>query len=147
MLLYTPKENLDQFMYEFNKTISYGLRSKSDRINRMFGGRYKWCVIQSNQYFLNCYRYVYQNPLRAGIVQHCEDYPFSTFHYKAKGKMFVVPLHDRLGFADGYKVAWMNRPIKDTEVRAVRNGLYRSILNNLKDDDRRMIPPAESLDG
>lgn len=64
LLMTTPEANIDSFMYEFNKKISNDIRERTNRINKVFGSRYKWCLIQSNKYFSNCYRYVYQNPIR-----------------------------------------------------------------------------------
>ncbi len=133
LLIKTPEENLDLFMYEFNKMISLSIRIKSDRINRIFGGRYKWCMIQSQKYFANCYRYVYQNPLRANLVEQCEDYPFSTLYYKHKNKNFSVQLFDKLGFVDEYKTQWLNQYIDERELTAVKRGLRNTILTKLKD--------------
>jgi putative transposase len=66
MLLLTPEGNLDDFMYELNKRLALKIKRRTGQINRIFGGRYKWCLIQSQHYLINCYKYVYQNPVRAG---------------------------------------------------------------------------------
>ena len=34
--------------------------------------------ITNSSQFLNSYKYVYRNPVEAGMVKKCEDYPFST---------------------------------------------------------------------
>jgi len=137
LMVRTPNRDLDHFMYEFNKHISLKLRLKTKRENKMFGGRYKWCLIQSNRYFANCYRYVYQNPLRANIVTRCQDYPYSSLYYKSKGMPFPVPLYDKLGFIDDFKLLWINETIDDPEVQAIKNGLYRSVLTSLKNPETR----------
>lgn len=132
MILRTPDENLDEFMYEFNKNFSLGFRRSAQVINQVFGSRYKWCLIQSQRYFMNCYRYVYQNPLRAGIVQKCEDYPYSTLHFVKKAKTFPIQVFDHFGFKDEYGLHWLNQKIEDDELYAVRNGLRKSELTVLK---------------
>src|SRR5690554_1656328 len=53
LMLRTPDENLDKVMYEFNKYISLEIRKRAGKINQVFGGRYKWCLIQSNRYLAN----------------------------------------------------------------------------------------------
>lgn len=132
LMLITPEANLDLFMYEFNKLISLRLRERSGHINKMFGSRYKWCLIRSQKYFKNCYRYVYQNPLRAGIIHKCEDYPYSTAYIKAKGKKFPIPLCDVLGFMDEFKLMWLNESIKEDERSCIQKALRFSTLDVLK---------------
>lgn len=126
MILFTPKSNIDLFMYEFNKRLALEIKQHSGNINRIFGGRYKWCLIRSHHYFSNCYRYVYQNPLRAGIVENCEDYPYSTLNCILKNKLFSVPIHDQFGFKDGYALRWLNQKIDEEEKVKLKKILYRS---------------------
>lgn len=131
LLLYTPNGNLDRFMYEFNKRLALKIHSEAGVINQVFGGRYKWCLIQSQQYLSNCYRYVYQNPVRAGLVKRCEDYPFSTLHCSAKHSIFSIPIHDKYGFKDEYCLRWLNQKINIDEVESLKKSLSRSILGKV----------------
>ena len=133
MLLITPQGNLDSFIYEFNKRLAIKIKARTGQINRIFGARYKWCLIQSQKYFINCYKYVYQNPVRAGLVENCEDYPYSTIRSLTKGINFSVPLHDRYGFKDEYGLRWLNQKIEEQEEKALKNSLSRSVLVELKD--------------
>ena len=126
MILFTPKSNIDLFMYEFNKRLALEVKNRSGHINRIFGGRYKWCLIRSHHYFSNCYRYVYQNPLRAGIIENCENYPFSTLNYVVKNKSFAIPIHDQFGFKDDYTLRWLNQAIDEEEKVQLKKTLYRS---------------------
>lgn len=64
--------------------------------------------INSNRYLKYSYKYIYQNPVRANLVEKVEDYPFSSIHYLAKGHLFDFPIHDRFGFTDEYKLCWLN---------------------------------------
>lgn len=132
MLILTPLGNLDLFIYEFNKRLALKIQSKTGQINRIFGGRYKWCLIESQKYLANCYKYVYQNPVRAGIVTSCEDYPFSTIRTLYKNERFSVPLHDRFGFKDEFGLRWLNQKIGEEEQFALRKSLSRSVLVELK---------------
>jgi len=78
LVLQTPDENIDRFMYEFNKNFSLELRQKTGLINRMFGGRYKWTLIKDKQHYFHVMKYVYLNPVKAGVVEVAEDYQYST---------------------------------------------------------------------
>ncbi|MBC7748781.1 MAG: transposase [Methylotenera sp.] len=139
MLIITPESNLDSFMYEFNKRISLKIRMQSGRINKIFGARYKWCLIQSNNYFFNCYRYVYQNPVRAGIVERCEHYPYSTLRTILGNTHFSVPVHDKYGFKDEYGLLWLNKKLDEIEVSELKKKLARSTLVDLKTKSRKKL--------
>lgn len=92
LLIKTPDSNIDLFMYEFNKRLTLHIRLKTMRENKILGGRYKWSLITTDAYFFTVYRYIYQNPLRAGIVSRCEEYPFSTLYYENNYKNELVSL-------------------------------------------------------
>jgi putative transposase len=125
MILITPNENLDKFMYEFNKRLALRIKGKSEKQNQVFGARYKWSVIRTFNYFSNCYRYVYQNPLRAKIVNKAEDYPYSTLFYIVRGLKFIIPLHDKFGFKDRFNLVWLNEKIKDEDALQIKKDLKR----------------------
>jgi putative transposase len=132
MLIMTPEGNLESFMCEFNKRLTLKIKSRTGQMNNVFGERYKWCLIESQQYFFNCYKYVYQNPVRAGLVKYCEDYPFSTLRSLVKNAKFSVPIHDRYGFKDEYGLRWLNQEIGDEEVVALKKSLACAIWMDLK---------------
>jgi putative transposase len=48
--------------------------------------RFKSCLVQTSDYLLQCYRYIELNPVRAGMVQHPQDYRWSSYHANALGK-------------------------------------------------------------
>lgn len=130
MLLVTPDGNLDAFIYEFNKRLALKIKKQTGQSSRIFGGRYKWCLIESQRYLSNCYRYIYQNPLRARLVKKCEEYEFSTLYCILGKSSFPIPLHDRYGFKDEYALLWINEAIKDDDLRALKTKLNRSICSD-----------------
>ena len=52
--------------------------SKYQRTGTLWQGRYRATVIDSQQYFLLCSRYIESHPVRAGLVSSPEDYPWSS---------------------------------------------------------------------
>ena len=89
LCIFTPQANIDQFMRFFNKGLGSKIAKQSGRINRTFGAPYKWTLITSERYFSNVLRYVYQNPLRAGLCNKCEEYPFSDLTLKSQEISFL----------------------------------------------------------
>lgn len=41
-------------------------------------GRFRSCLLQDDAYLLACHRYIELNPVRAGMVEHPADYPWSS---------------------------------------------------------------------
>ncbi len=142
LILKTPNQDIDKFMYEFNKRLSLIIRSRSERINKVFGGRYKWCLIRSQTYLYNCYRYVYQNPVRANVVSRCENYPYSTLFHLIHNRPFSVTLFDAFGFKDEYALSWINCQVGAAEVAAIKKGLKKAELVSLKSRQTRSQIPS-----
>jgi len=49
-------------------------------------GRYKASLVQEGHYLLSCMRYIEMNPVKAGMVQHPGEYPWSSYHHNAGQK-------------------------------------------------------------
>lgn len=66
------------------------------RTGTLWEGRYRSAPIDSERYLFTCYRYIEQNPVRAGIVGRPEHYPWSSFHANALGRLDpIVTPHER----------------------------------------------------
>ena len=55
------------------------------RSGTLWEGRFKSSLIDSERYLMTCYRYIEENPVRAGMVQSIEDYRWSSYHHNALG--------------------------------------------------------------
>ncbi|SFN09215.1 putative transposase [Formivibrio citricus] len=55
------------------------------RTGTLWEGRYKASLIDGDAYALTCYRYIEMNPVRAGMVDHPADYPWSSYRGNALG--------------------------------------------------------------
>lgn len=56
------------------------------RTGTLWEGRYKATLIDGETYLLTCMRYIELNPVRAGMVSHPSEYPWSSYHYNAQGR-------------------------------------------------------------
>lgn len=72
-----------------------------ERTGTLWEGRYKATVISSDRYLLTCMRYIELNPVRAGIVDHPREYPWSSYTANALGNddklVTQHTLYQRLG--------------------------------------------------
>ena len=72
------------------------------RTGTLWEGRYRSCLVQSERYLMICQRYIELNPVRAQLVSHPADYPWSSYRRNAhgEGRAVITPheLYGRLGF-------------------------------------------------
>ncbi len=123
----TPDSNVSQCMQFFMKNVSLRLTRAGNRINESFAGRHYKTILHSNNYYLNAYKYNYQNPILAGIVNRAEDYPFSTLNgLLGFSKMLIPVVEDRTLFPFVEDtLEWINRPAPPERLEAVRWALKR----------------------
>lgn len=89
-------------------------------LNSEYFSNYKVQIVKNNRYLLNTYKYIYQNPKRAGVTRRVEDYPYSTMFYLSRGKLFLCPIFDKFGVSDDFKMSWLNKPINESEIFEIK---------------------------
>ncbi|MDH3380271.1 MAG: transposase, partial [Gammaproteobacteria bacterium] len=84
------------------------INCRQGRTGTLWEGRYKASVIDSESYLLSCYRYIELNPVRAEMVAHPRDYPWSSYRANAEGEGEHVivphPLYLGLGATDASRM-------------------------------------------
>jgi putative transposase len=55
------------------------------RTGTLWEGRFNSCLVQTEDYLLNCYRYVERNPVEAGLCNDAAEYEWSSCHTNAQG--------------------------------------------------------------
>lgn len=67
-----------------------------ERTGTLWEGRYKATLIDSEGYLLTCYQYIELNPVRANMVDHPSEYPWSSYRRNALGDPNdLIVEHDR----------------------------------------------------
>lgn len=86
-LLVTPlhAHALPLMMQAMGRLYVQRLNAQYKRTGTLWEGRYKACLVQSDEYFLTCQRYIELNPVRAGIVASPGEYPYSSYAHHALG--------------------------------------------------------------
>jgi len=111
-------------------------------VNRTYGrsgtlweGRFRSCLVQSEEYVLACYRYIECNPARAGIAEHPRSHPWSSYRANACGtyNALITPHAEylRLGRDDSQRreaytalVDCQLEPKSITKIREATNGNF-----------------------
>lgn len=87
-LLATPSDDtgLARMMQWIGRHYVPYFNAKYQRAGTLWQGRYRATVIDSEQYFLVCSKYIELNPVRAGLVANAGDYPWSSFSHHIGAK-------------------------------------------------------------
>jgi len=136
LLIQTPKENLDRIMNYFMREFSKAVGTKSGRTNHIFGGRYKGSLIQEPLYFAHVYKYIFRNPIEAGIIQRVEDFSFSTLkrewnkplRFEVK-PILLHPLSENIPKKLSERLEWMNTKYTHEQYELIRRSIKKTIFH------------------
>lgn len=130
----TPDANISDCMQFFNYRSSRTLTREGNRINQTFAGRHYKCILPTWNSFQNAYKYVYRNPVTAGICSKVEDYPFSTLSGMLGNTSLKVPIVDSLfSKEDPNFLKWLNTAPDLKKLEALKFGLRHQFFISKKD--------------
>ena len=87
LLIQTPDGNLSRCMRHINGVYTQRYNARNGCDGTLFRGRYKSILIDADSYLLELVRYIHRNPLRTGIVDKLNEYPWSSHKaYISKAK-------------------------------------------------------------
>ena len=104
------------------------------RTGTLWEGRFKSTLVDTNSYLLTVYRYIELNPVRANMVVHAAEYPWSSYQGNALGKpiQLLTPheLYSQLGKTNqerqsAYRALFRGR-IPDRELSVIREATNKS---------------------
>lgn len=86
-LLLTPKteKGVSQLMQALGRYYVMYINKTYKRSGTLWEGRFKSSLVDSDNYFLLVSRYIELNPVRAGMVNHPAEYPWSSYRGNALG--------------------------------------------------------------
>jgi len=97
-LLATPrqKESLPKLLQSVGRRYVQYFNCTYGRSGTLWEGRYRACVVDSEQYFLTCMRYVELNPVRARMARHPGDYAWTSYHANARNARDLMITHHEI---------------------------------------------------
>lgn len=91
-LLETPLGNLSHFMRQVLSEYGIYYNKRYKRGGSVFKSRYSSYIVQKDKYYHTLIRYIYLNPIKAGIVDDIRDYRWSSLYYLInKDKLKGIP--------------------------------------------------------
>ena len=91
-LLATPEtdDGISRMMQSLGRMYVRYFNRAYRRSGTLWEGRYKSCLVQSDGYLLECYRYIELNPVRANMVEKPAEYYWSSHSTNALGKQSAL---------------------------------------------------------
>lgn len=83
LLVETPEANLVAGMRRLNGVYAQSYNRRHGLVGHVLQGRYKSIIVDRNAYLLELARYLVLNPVRAGLVDHAQDWPWSSYRATA----------------------------------------------------------------
>ncbi len=79
LLIKEGKESISKVMKRIGVSYVHWYNMKYDRCGHLFQDRYKSEVVEDNKYLMVVLRYIHQNPLKAGMIENCNEYKWSSY--------------------------------------------------------------------
>ncbi|MBB3167174.1 transposase [Simiduia aestuariiviva] len=140
-LLVTPAdaEGVSRMMQSLGRKYVQYVNFTYRRTGTLWEGRYKSTLVDANHYLLTVYRYIELNPVRAAMVDHAANYPWSSFQGNGLGKpvQLLTPhaLYQQLGATEdtrqrAYRALFRGRMAERdlTDIRTAINSAW--VLGN-----------------
>lgn len=79
LVVTTPEPNLGRGMHWLSGTYAQKFNARHGRSGHLFGDRFFSRVVVTNSHLVAAIAYVLANPVRAGLVERPEHWPWSSF--------------------------------------------------------------------
>ena len=152
LLITVPKADLGKIMNLYMAAVTKTVNLRTGRSGRVFGGPYYWSIITCTRYYGHAFKYLYRNPVRAGICIRVEQYRFSTI----QGLMGIAPAplplsYTRLGLELNLPehencsswLEWLNTPFPQEAEKLIKKALSRRELKPIIERSKRK--PVDQL--
>jgi putative transposase len=146
---------LPEMMKSIGEVYVRSFNKQYDRTGTLCEGRYRASLIEDENYWLTCLRYIELNPVRAGLASSPERYPWSSYQAHAFGRHDAVLTPHALFLALGQTAtdrhtAWQvtcGAPVSADALVTIRRAIHscRSLKDGLTTEERRTrVALAES---
>lgn len=128
LLAYFPHANASTALRFFMRETSRSLSLLENSENHLWGARFYRTEIATHHYYLNAYKYVYQNPVRAGVCEKAEDYRFSTLRGLLGLQPLFIPIEeDRTLFSSTQQtLSWLHERPLSADNYVIQQALKKS---------------------
>ena len=119
LLLCEKNWTLGEVVKSIAASYAFFYNKKYGRIGHLFQDRFKSEPCNDSNYFMTLFRYIHQNPVKAGLVSMAGDYNYSSWGNDYLGKATLLVCHtqsaiNRYGIEE--LTEWVNMPLADNTI-------------------------------
>jgi putative transposase len=144
LLIRCPNGNLSETMKYFMRETSRQMTMATGRINQTYGTRFHRTLVVSDRYHRHVYKYIYRNPVKAGLCETPQEYPYSTLNGLLGQSKIHIPVHqDPFLFSPYIRTStleWLNRRPKQIHENEIKLALRRAIFEFPKFNQKTRRP-------
>jgi putative transposase len=154
LLATSPNCSISEVMGTFLVSCTKIMHARNRMSGRIFGTRFYASLVSDPNYFAHALKYVYRNPVKAGLTASVEDFPFSTLPSLLGQSVVTVPIVRPANGLDSYLPRpdqfeafrkWLNTPHRSEEAfaiqRALRKKEFKLGLDRRTRTPMRLDPP------
>ena len=152
-LLASPgtEQGISKTLQTLGRNYAQYLNDNYWRGGALWEGRYRATILDGKNYLLRCSRYIEENPVRAGLVEHPKEYPWSSYRHNAMGiedaRVSEYKIYRALGASErerkkAYRALFRKKMSTDEETL-----IYESTLKGWALGDSRFIAKIEKMGG
>ncbi|MBX3021726.1 MAG: transposase [Bdellovibrionales bacterium] len=125
LIVSADSANLPPAMNYLMRESAKEINRLSGRINQVWGRPYHSACVIGYVHYQNVYKYLYRNPVEAGICERVEEYPYSTVQGLLGFSHLLIPVQDEILLNDvEFQLEWLNRkPSAEKYREEIRKGL------------------------
>ncbi len=128
LLLETPLANISSAMQFINSSYTTYFNKYWRRKGHLLQGRYKGLLVDKDNYAHEVSKYIHLNPVRAGLINKPELYPWSSYKY------YLRPKDNPLFLTTTFILSYFGKELKIATKeyrRFVEDGINNELDNNL----------------
>jgi hypothetical protein len=121
-----------KLMSEFLSMTCKKINKQSGRINQTFAAHHYKCELKSVHALKNCYKYIYNSPVRENLVRSAEAWQYSTLRGLLGLRKMQIPIvHDKILFTPDLNeniLKWINTEISPGDLNDFTLGLKKRVF-------------------
>ena len=82
----TTEDSVPKTLQSLGRRYVQYFNFRYERTGTLWEGRYRATIVEAESYLFECMRYIELNPVRAGMVSHPSEYPWSSYQANGEGK-------------------------------------------------------------
>lgn len=144
LLMGEGEETLEQTFKRICGRFVYWYNVKYQRVGHLFQDRFKSEPVDTEEYFFTVLRYIHQNPIKAKLCKHAEDYVYSSYP-EYLGKRIIVDTEYVLELCSIAEFVGLNKTAVETACMDIADTAVVRVTDEQARELIRKVSKCESV--